>query len=395
MDTLRQIFNDYYSTSGAFLTCPARVNLFTQSPSVFSFVRCELNKLIPSSVRNRQGQRMIPDHAFDVQLLEKDCAIQRYKRMAELMGEVTATTLDALMDASRYLVSLLTLCSGESLLIRAKEAWIINLLARGKRTERSEANIYANGSTVLRQRLCLYFHREARIPLARCGASDGERLNLARQRAMQLDSHVSDFRQAQLAVCERETGLSVGERIVSFVRLESWKACFLFMLLNATKEALKSLVKSAKNILKDLAVNLFKFWTYLFDFRQLILLVNVADRFVFKSVGVSAFLQASIVEFAQQSKLSIQARSLSARRKQPILIGFELCYIFISHAVCAPTAKGLVRVGDSSQAIHQLVFYFSTNHSHQHKKIQPSAEGLRIHPRFEKCGLLRDFVKGH
>jgi hypothetical protein len=40
-----------------------------------------------------------------------------------------------------------------------------------------------------------------------------------------------------------------------------------------------------------------------------------------------------------------------------------------------------------------LALYFSTNHSHQYKKIQPSAEWLRIHPRFEKRGLLRGFVK--
>src|SRR5215210_2625440 len=107
MDTLRQIFQDHHPARGAFLTCPAWVNLSAHSTSIFSFVSCELDKLIPSRVRNRQGQRMIPDHALDVQFLEKDCAVHADKRMTQLMSKVIASKLNALVDASSYFVSLL------------------------------------------------------------------------------------------------------------------------------------------------------------------------------------------------------------------------------------------------------------------------------------------------
>ncbi len=87
---------------------------------------------------------MIPDHAFDVQVLEKDYTVHTHKCVAELMRKVITSKLDALMDAARYLTSLLSLCSGQSFLIRAKEARIINLLTRRKSAERVEANVNPN-----------------------------------------------------------------------------------------------------------------------------------------------------------------------------------------------------------------------------------------------------------
>jgi hypothetical protein len=159
---------------------------------------------------------------------------------------------------------------------------------------------------------------------------------------MQIDSHVADFREAQLAVFDREAGLSIGERIVSFVRTEARKTCFL-LCLDAPKESVKRLLYSLENVLQDLTMDARDIFTNLFDVWQLVRLLNVTDRLSFKPVCVAPFLQTRVVEFAQQSQHPIHTRGLSARRKQPILIGFSLCYIFVSHVCHVSIVSGLVR----------------------------------------------------
>jgi len=318
MHTHSQIFFDYLTASRTEFACVARVNLYARSTSVFSFIVRELYKLIPRCVLNTFSQRMITNHAFDIQILKGDNSKHGNESRAKLMSKVAATISDAFVDAPCRFTLLASLRFSQRLFIRAKESWISNLLAIRECTERSKTNINAYRSIVRRKWLRLCLNREARIPFTSCRASDGESFNLAFNRAVHSDSHVPNLGQSQLTVCKSKAGLSVGEGIVSLARAETGKACFLFSLFNSAKEVLKSLIESAENILQDLAVNLVKFWTGFFDFRQLILLVNITNSLALALVRISSLLQACIVEFAQQSKRSIHARYLCVRRNDAI-----------------------------------------------------------------------------
>src|SRR5947209_4535101 len=197
---------------------------------------------------------------------------------------------------------------------------------------------------------------------------------------MQLDSHVSDFRQAQLAVSEGKAGLSIGERIVSFMRTEAREACFLFALLNSAKEVLKSLVESAENVLQYLTMNLVKFWTNLFNFRQLVGLLNVTDRFSFKAVGVSPLLKSSVIEFAAKRKGLVQACSLRLARIDAKLKS-TFCYFMVSHVQHAQSVSGLVKSQESWQATSDFVPHFSSSSRHRIHKRSLRQRGCGFIPR--------------
>jgi len=334
------------------LTCPAWVNHSHLSTSIFCFVGRALNQLIPSCVRNTFSQTVIPDHAFDVQRFKGDESKHRNERMAQLMSKVAATVGDPFVNTPRRFALLASLRFRQCLFVRAKETWIRNLLAIGERTEMRQPNINTDASIICGKGLRFNFNRKARIPFTRRRARDRKSLNLAFNRAMQFNLYVSDFREAQLIIFESETGLCVGERIVSEAGTEAREARFAVTLFHATKEVLKGFIKSAKNILQYLTVNFFEFRSCLFDFRQLICLLKVADRLPFKAVSVSALLQSGVIKFAQQSKRLIHAHGLSARRKQPVLEGYSLCYIFVSHVCHISIVSG---TGESRNAVRRSV----------------------------------------
>ena len=98
MGALRQILYDCRPTRGALLTRPARVNPSAQTPGTRSLVRRELDKLIPRRVLNALSQRTVLNHAPNVQLLEKDCAVELNESVTELMGEVVTPEPDPLVN---------------------------------------------------------------------------------------------------------------------------------------------------------------------------------------------------------------------------------------------------------------------------------------------------------
>lgn len=343
MDALRQIFNDYRSARGAALTCPAWVNCSHLSTGTFSLVGCELNQLIPRCILNALTQTMIANHPFDIQIFKGNYSEHGNKCMAQLVSKAAATVSDALMDTPRRFALLASLRFRKSLFIRAKEAWISYLLARRKRCKRVQANVYTNGSLIRGKRLRFNFNREAREPLACRRARDGKRLNLTFNRAMQLDSHISDFREAQLAIVQSETGLSICEGIVSFVRAETRKARLL-LCLDTPKEAVKRFLYALQDILQDLGMYARDIRANLFNVGQLVGLFNIANRPSFESVGVTPFLQTRVVEFAAKRKGMIQASGLGLARIDAKLKSAS-CYIFVSHVCHVSIVSGLVRAG--------------------------------------------------
>lgn len=359
MGALRQVFRDDSSTSGTPLTCLAWVNSHTTPSSVCSFVRRKLDELIPGGILNALGKAMVFDHAPDIQILENYQTEQGDQSVTELMGEVAATVSYPLMDARPRFALLLPLRFRQSLLVRAKESRILNLLAGRERGERRESNIHADGIIVCGEWSRLNFHRETRIPLARRRARDRERLNSAFNRAVELDPHVPDFRQTQLAVSHREAGLRVGEGIVALARAKAREARLAVTLSHPAKEVLKCLIESAENILQHLAMNVVKFGASFFDFRQLVSLFGVANRLAFKAVCIVPFLQSRVVKFAAKREGIIQASGLRLARVDAIAKTSE--YDLFSHAAHVPTVKGTVRSQESSPAATDFVPQHSTN----------------------------------
>jgi len=273
---------------------------------------------------------VIFDHAFDVQIFKSNDSEHRNKSVAELMSKITAAIPDALMDTSRNLPFLLPLRSSQSLFICPKESRINNRLARRERSELLNTNVYANHLSVFGKwpRFCL--NRKACIPLARSGARDGQCFDVALSRTVKFDFDFADFGKLQLSIFERKAGLRVGEAVVTRMRAKTREA-WLLSCFYSTKESLKCFVETAQNILQDLAVNACKFGTHLFDFRQLILLVKVADRLTLKFVGFSSFLKRSIVEFTADIQSLLKPCALSMRREDSVLIRlehlpFSLCF---------------------------------------------------------------------
>ncbi|HMF56243.1 MAG TPA: hypothetical protein VK619_07845 [Pyrinomonadaceae bacterium] len=352
MDTLSQTLINYLTASRTEFACVARVNLHARSTSVFSFVVRELYELFPRCVLNALTKTVIANHASNVQILKDNESEQRNERVAQLMSKIAATISDAFMDAPRHFPFLPSLRFSQRFLIRPKESWIGNVFASGKRGEVAESNINSNGSIILWQRYGRAFHREARIPLARCGARDSESLNFTFNRAMQLDSHVSDFRQQQLAVVESKAGLSVGERVVSLARAKAREASLL-LCLDAPKESVKRLFYSLENILQDLGMYARNVMANLLDVGQLVGLFDVTHGLSFKPVCVASFLQARIVKLTAKRKDIIQASCLRLARIDAKLKSTS-CYIFVSHVCHVQFVSGLVRAGILLIAVFRL-----------------------------------------
>src|SRR5215217_6167972 len=165
MHTHTQIFFNERTARRTEFACVAWINLHARSTSIRSFIVRELYKLIPRCITNGLSEAMIPDHTLDIQILKGNDSEHRDESMTKLVGKVAAAVSDALMDAPCRFALLFSLCLRKFLLVRAKESWVSYLLARRKRGEVRKPNIYPNRLAVLRQRLCLYLDREARIPL--------------------------------------------------------------------------------------------------------------------------------------------------------------------------------------------------------------------------------------
>lgn len=322
MHTHTQFFLDNRAASRTEFACVARVNEAHNSTSVRSFVECELHKLIPRRIRDGLSETVISDHARDVQLLKGDTAEQRNESVAQLMSEVAAAVNDAFVDAPHDFALLTPLRPCQSLLIRAKESRVVNLLSRRERGEVREAHIYPDRPLVGWKWLRLNFHREAREPLTRRGARDGQRLNLALQRAVQLDSDLADFRERQLVAFERKAGLCVGERVIATARPEAREAR-LFTRFHAPKESLKRLAQTAQNVLQHLRVNAIQLRSDGFDFGKLVLLVKMANVLSLQLIGIASFLQGCVVEFCAPAKRVLEARDLRFRGEQAVLVSFQ------------------------------------------------------------------------
>src|SRR5206468_1744410 len=157
MHTDTQGFLNHCSAPATALACAAWINLDIRPTSIFRFVARIGGELIPCSIRDAFRQAVVFDHPCDAQVLKHDCAETVHQLVALLMGKVLASVRYPLMDAgndfasfdspwcSLWLLTQATLRSFQVMFIAAKEARVVDRLARRERSELHQSDIYANG----------------------------------------------------------------------------------------------------------------------------------------------------------------------------------------------------------------------------------------------------------
>jgi hypothetical protein len=147
---------------------------------------------------------------------------------------------------------------------------------------------------------------------------------------MHLASHSSTFNVAELTLfINAETRLWVGEGSVAeagfIARMTGRLASF-----HAPEEGLEGAVDSMQDILQDLGVDGFVFWSDLFDGGKLGRLLGEGDALAAHLVGIFALLQGGVVQFRAQGEVLIRHAFLLLCWVETVLIGFLHTSVFFS-----------------------------------------------------------------
>ena len=129
---------------------------------------------------------------------------------------------------------------------------------------------------------------------------------------MELDLDTPYLREMELAFDDFKPALCIGEAVVAISRFEpgvSW----LFPILDPPEEVIHRFVNTGEHILQDLTVDIFKLWSILFNFRELLILSVVRNRHAIHAIGFASLFQSSIVEFLTTSERPFQLPNLFLR----------------------------------------------------------------------------------
>lgn len=297
---------DILAATGRQFTRAPWIDLSAHSPSLFRFVRCESDQLIPRCVCNGLGEVSILEHTFNVQFLKDENAKTIDQCSAQLVSEVVSPVSDSLMDTSdnRSPVSSLNssfrrntefpLRFGQRLLFLSKESGILNCLSIGKGRKLRQSTVNPGHFIGRRKRNGLDFHGETGVPFAGGRARDRQRFDFAFNQAMQLDLDAANRGQSQLIAFDGKPGLQIGEAVVAKAGTEPRIAGFLSCF-DTTKKGGEGVVQPPQHILQDLRVNRVQFGSDHLDLRQLNRLSVVVDRDAASFVGIAPFLQGPVL----------------------------------------------------------------------------------------------------
>jgi hypothetical protein len=212
----------------------------------------------------------------------------------------------------------------QSFLCHAQVLWISYHLTVAKCSEVLYTNVHAARIAGLRHEAALiFFNGKNRVPAIR-RAFDRTGFNLAFNLSMLNDLHLANLRQVKPPAFDLKgtLGLREGETIEASAALES-RITRLIACFDAAKERLKGFAQAAQGVLQNLRINLRNVLAEFFDLWKLNRLRVVVDGLSTSYVGVTALLQAGIVNFAADHKPLLK-RALNARRWfQFELVGFH------------------------------------------------------------------------
>jgi hypothetical protein len=270
MHTHGQCFLNHDATGRTALRRATRINLHTRTTSIFRFVGRVGDQLIPCGIRNAFRQAVIHDHPRNTQVLKDNQPELGHKATTQFMREVLAPIRNAFVNAAHNPLVILafgrafrvlahaTLRPCKRLFIRAKEARIRNILARGEGSELLQANVNANSGTGMFGGLRITtIARHNQIPVI-SAAREGQGFDCAFNRTMQHDSHVPNVLKVHPITVE--FGTIVHHKIngiEAIPPLEARVAC-RFPTLYAAEEGVKRLVQAPQGLLATGEVGLSK-----------------------------------------------------------------------------------------------------------------------------------------
>ena len=268
VDTNGQGFFNQSATTRTHLGRVARVNCYHAATGPFCLVRRVLYQLIPGGVTDAfiQAVPALGLHLLNVQVLKGDELVAVHQLPAELVGEIPTAVGYSFMDMlDNSLVLAIfgraffgftqaALRLSECLFVTPEKAGILDFLTRAKGSKGFQAHIYTNYSGHRGQGFGRELAREASVPVTKTIVANSQCLDGSDDGAVQLNFHVTDFREPQPTIRYAKAGLRVGERIVTVMTSKAGIARGLSVL-DAAKEGLKGKVKTHTDILQNLRMH--------------------------------------------------------------------------------------------------------------------------------------------
>ena len=293
IDTIRQLKFMPVSTSRTVLGSVSRVDLDAMSTGPFCLVTQTFKKLTPCYVSNGfvNAPEIIFLHIVDRQVFNGDCVEPVYKFTRKLMGKVVPLICNSFVNKSNRLFGFSSFgCSfgllrqssldfSKFLFFLSEEPRIGNLLPirHGCKVHKSHVNSDRRFDRLF-DRGVFNNANECYKPFSGGCSSDGTSFDGSFDWSVKFDFNSTYLRKLNNIFEKFEPGLRIRERIVLIIPPESWISR-IFSVFNSTEERLKRKVKSKPNILKNLAVNVFKKWLVYLKLFKCIKLVETRSVF--------------------------------------------------------------------------------------------------------------------
>jgi hypothetical protein len=324
MFSIREQLSHRGSTDAG-LGCASGIHGNQLPTSIRSFVGKFCNERRPASVVYRLGQHSSSKN-FDVQVFDNDCAEVSNETerlpMLKLIPQPINPSVNFLEQSDRFPSTVRTLLATGNLALPASKfgfsgsvpARIWNHFTIGQGSEGFQTDINSNCVVERRQDVGFALNGETDIPLAAL-TLHSDRLNLARDRSVQLNLDFSDALNAQRVAREFDAVSVTRKRnaVEAATRLEP-RISRCLVPLHSKKERFECLVHAAKDILAAREIGKSKVASSTNVF-QLIRLVVVVQRLFVAAIGVAPFLHRAIVESAGFAKLPVENFRLGACRE--------------------------------------------------------------------------------
>ena len=240
---------------------------------------------------------MITEQVLDAQFFNGNNAEAVDNTPCVLMAEAMPPIANALMDTSNdftgflaftapaFLIGEFALCFGERLFFLAEESRGVNKLAIGESRKGFQPNVNTDSFIAEREVIGLDLLAERGKPLA-VDATDSAIFDFAPRLAVEFGFYLAEFRKLDGAVSHSDyvritdlevLALRIGDAVALSCTFDTWET-WGFAFLYAVKKGIEGKVNSVRDILQDLAVNLFKFGMVFLPGRQVRLLREVAYR---------------------------------------------------------------------------------------------------------------------
>jgi hypothetical protein len=323
MPAVSQPFRDG-SPAGAVLRRATGVHLDTDSPSLCRFGEQDHQEHAPADIMHRFGQHAAGE-SLNIEVLDDDQSITVDQASRHLVMKIAPLVphmcVDPLQGLDRFAAPVSTPFSASNLALRSSQlglsccevARIVDPGAIRQGGERLQPDIEPHRFGAVGQRGGVTRHAEADVPapgfpLERHG------LDRALQGPVPLDFEFADALAVQLAIGPHAAAIAIrrqGEAVEPRAAFEP-RIAGLFAGLHATKEGLEGLLDAAQHILAggeirqtQAAIGADRF--------ELVGLIVVVEGDVRLAIGISTFLEGSVVQSPGLIKLGLQGFCLSAR----------------------------------------------------------------------------------